>query len=498
MYYKLGQTPLISYFTHSSTVLNPKFFFKFNSKIIFYFFYFTENDCAWCRRSLQPNSTEILGPPEGPRYCSESCFSQSRRASFKRAKTCDWCRHIRHAVSYVDFQDGASQLQFCSDKCLNQYKMQLFCKETQAHLDMNPHLKEKGKISSGSLITPELWLKNCRSRSNSPNSERSHSLSPVPLTVSTPTPPPPSQQPKPLITVAPASKLMSRPVNLTPPKQSRKRRSPRIHHHQIINNNNNNNNNCTPNHNNNSKPCTVTSAQDLRINQHPVIDRSNFQNQYLSQTNFLRPPIMHGQQPPRFIHQQQPQQHHPMMSSEPPRLPPFGGGGSVPPPVTILVPYPIILPIPIPIPIPVPMSEYLKLKNKYSQPVRVTETPPENVPEPEPEPDEKVDEIEIIEGPLDFTKSKEATVSLKDDSPSPTPESPAHHQIEEMSLKISSVHSVCDDDLANQEQKLPKFKITRLHSKRIVSTVAPTIKESECSRPLRKRRRAFEESQNQK
>lgn len=113
---------------------------------------FSDIECGWCKRPVILSSIEFLATPEGPRYCSESCFSQSRRASFKRAKTCDWCKHVRHAVSYVDFQDGASQLQFCSDKCLNQYKMQIFCKETQAHLDMNPHLKEKGNGKDGKFI----------------------------------------------------------------------------------------------------------------------------------------------------------------------------------------------------------------------------------------------------------------------------------------------------------------------------------------------------------
>lgn len=106
--------------------------------------------------------------PDGLNYCSESCFTQSRRASYKRAKTCDWCKHIRHAVSYVDFHDGATQLQFCSDKCLNQYKMQIFCKETQAHLDLNPYLKDATKTSHDNLITPDLWMRNCRSRSITP------------------------------------------------------------------------------------------------------------------------------------------------------------------------------------------------------------------------------------------------------------------------------------------------------------------------------------------
>lgn len=145
-------------------------------------FDFFADDCGWCKRPVSLDSPDFLVTPEGTRYCTESCFAQCRRASFKRAKTCDWCKHIRHAVSYVDFQDGASQLQFCSDKCLNQYKMQIFCKETQAHLDMNPHLRENNNPSSNNnLITPELWMKNCRSRSTSPNSDRSkHSLSPIP------------------------------------------------------------------------------------------------------------------------------------------------------------------------------------------------------------------------------------------------------------------------------------------------------------------------------
>ena len=55
-----------------------------------------------------------LKTPGGQKsFCSELCFTQCRRANFKRNKTCDWCRHIRHTVNYVDFQDGEHQLQFC-------------------------------------------------------------------------------------------------------------------------------------------------------------------------------------------------------------------------------------------------------------------------------------------------------------------------------------------------------------------------------------------------
>ncbi|XP_058984897.1 sine oculis-binding protein homolog isoform X1 [Musca domestica] len=215
-------------------------------------------NCCWCRRPVPENAPEFLTTSDGPRYCSESCFTQSRRASFKKAKTCDWCKHIRHAVSYVDFHDGATQLQFCSDKCLNQYKMQIFCKETQAHLDMNPHLKEQGleAASNGAnLITPDLWLKNCRSRSASPAS--TVSTSPIPsscggnlaerpvMRPNSPLSPPgkltaggnnPTQHStsvsgtyKPLISVAPVSKLMSKSPGIIAsarqsPKHNRKKR----------------------------------------------------------------------------------------------------------------------------------------------------------------------------------------------------------------------------------------------------------------------------------
>lgn len=49
--------------------------------------------------------------------------------------------------------------------------MQIFCKETQAHLDLNPHLKVASKTSHDNLITPDLWMRNCRSRSITPPDE---------------------------------------------------------------------------------------------------------------------------------------------------------------------------------------------------------------------------------------------------------------------------------------------------------------------------------------
>ncbi|XP_055630917.1 sine oculis-binding protein homolog B [Toxorhynchites rutilus septentrionalis] len=381
-----------------------------------------ETICQWCRRGVPPNQTGILGTTEGTIFCSESCFSQSRRASFKRAKTCDWCRHVRHAVSYVDFQDGVTQLQFCSDKCLNQYKMQIFCNETKAHLDMNPHLKEKA-ASTGSLITPELWLKNCRSRSVSPSSDRSDSISPAPSLPLRRSPGPLSMQQapatkKPLISVAPASKLLSKSLQSSAirsiAKSTRKRRSGLRQLQQSViqsrrcsnskvdftpsNNNNNSNvlnNNLATNssHPAMSKPATVTSSvQDLRTgisiqNMTPP----KFENRDSPTTPrtplnipspFLQLPFNAGMRPP-FLPTFNPAFRFgaPSTQASMPPPPPLNNPlpnidsqnrqhppllGFPAPPVTVLVPYPIIIPLPLPIPIPIPLIDFLKASNLKS------------------------------------------------------------------------------------------------------------------------------------
>ncbi|KAF7385795.1 hypothetical protein HZH66_011637 [Vespula vulgaris] len=127
--------------------------------------------CSWCGRigeTWEPGRTNPLscGMVNAlGQFCSEACFAAGRRAAFKRARTCDWCRHVRNPISYVDFQDGESQLQFCSDKCLNQYKMNIFCRETETHLALHglTAIPSSDSGKGGGLITPELWLRNCQS-----------------------------------------------------------------------------------------------------------------------------------------------------------------------------------------------------------------------------------------------------------------------------------------------------------------------------------------------
>ncbi|GFY76991.1 sine oculis-binding protein homolog [Trichonephila inaurata madagascariensis] len=126
--------------------------------------------CAWCLKTGLKLFTLKSSSGKTKAFCSEPCFNQCRRAAFKKNRVCNWCRHVRHTVNYVDFKDGDEQLQFCSDKCLNQYKMQIFCKETQAYLQMNPHLQEESNKHAGTtnskLITPDLWLRDCQESMN--------------------------------------------------------------------------------------------------------------------------------------------------------------------------------------------------------------------------------------------------------------------------------------------------------------------------------------------
>ncbi|ENN82938.1 hypothetical protein YQE_00698, partial [Dendroctonus ponderosae] len=211
--------------------------------------------CGFCGKSVDENSSVISSSAV---FCSELCFSQSRRASFKRNKTCDWCRLARHTVSYVDCQDNAAQLQFCSEKCLNQYKMNIFCRETQAHLELHPHLHGAESTSSG-LITPDLWLKNCTSPSS--NNRSSPVLSPIgtnPSSQSFPRNLTVNSKPEhvPLISVAPSSKLLANDVKRNRTKVSKRFKK--------------------------SCPSTITSLgaatsfndipQDLRVRQTPPLD----------------------------------------------------------------------------------------------------------------------------------------------------------------------------------------------------------------------------------
>lgn len=216
-----------------------------------------------------------------------------------------------------------------------------------------------------------------------------------------------------------------------------------------------------------------------------------------------------GGQPPRFMPPFIPPSHIPSSAQTPmqdtsiPRLPIFG---APPPPVTILVPYPIVLPFPIPIPIPLPIEVFLKAaelklkRDAKEQEPTIThhvDTGASNsgfayshVATPTADsvivdsPDNSSDQ------PLDFTKAKDTEKQFQ-----------FYDESDDEENDIRDARALCVADLADegpaindddpidnsqQEPRLPKFKITRLHSRRTIT------KESDSSRPLRKRKRILD------
>lgn len=232
---------------------------------------------------------------------------------------------------------------------MNQYKMHIFCRETRAHLELHPHLHVE-EASSGTLITPDLWLKNCKS----PNTDRTPS--PIPqISITSVSPRQQEKQPQtsplPLINVAHPSKLIesseSRRNRLKALKRTRKRLP------------------ATTTCNSFTKPPINDLPQDLRIRHSPVeFDKKaeDVKPVDIVHRNKVEKPMIPKPSPANERVPTPPKSIPPTAS---PEIPPLRKTfeGLIPPP-TIIVPYPIILPLPIPIPIPIPIPGLLKKEMK--------------------------------------------------------------------------------------------------------------------------------------
>ncbi|XP_065224584.1 sine oculis-binding protein homolog isoform X2 [Planococcus citri] len=355
--------------------------------------------CGWCHKIGPVKCFTFKMANCNKVFCSEVCFTHYRRANFKRNKTCDWCRHVRHTVNYVDLQDGDSQYQFCSDKCLNQFKLDIFCQETKEHLEMHPHHQEQLQNLEGTslstLITPDLWLKNCASP---PRSDKSRSSTP-PINVS-----PDDESPNTSLTIElrkeyatlpdePASKKKCKRYSneVIKKKKSKKLvnklRPLQLHKVDETLKSSQTHTEPTPpripfypNFSSmlpppNAAAATNNTPEYLQRPQYfqplatpavtpsrpsvsaPVVGRSSLANSQI-------PPLLPITRPPQIINQ------NPQPVSQPPPPPqvlPVAAANaaqnsapkSILPPPTVLVPYPIVLPIPIPIPIPIPLPIFL-------------------------------------------------------------------------------------------------------------------------------------------
>lgn len=326
-------------------------------------------------------------------------------------QVCDWCKHIRHTKEYLDFGAGERRLQFCSAKCLNQYKMDIFYKETQAALpgalcNAGHGAGGEGKLEcSGGvqLLTPESWgtpLSDLRRKAPSPGGpsttsalapSSSSATSPLdtaavcsPSSSSSakiPTPRPhesPTLPPPPVPTLHPPVGVPSGspPMVMTPRGPMP---LPLFMEHQMM---------------------QQIRPPFLRPSAHPAGPNSPLSNPIIPG---IGPPA-----PPRTIGPASSPMHRPLLSPHvhpssnpnPGMMPPHPGlpmpglspfppvnmmpNGRIPlppmmnfgmpslaplvPPPTLLVPYPVIVPLPVPIPIPIPIP--LSPKASRDQPER--------------------------------------------------------------------------------------------------------------------------------
>lgn len=224
--------------------------------------------------------------------------------------------------------------------------MHIFCRETQAHLELHPHLHGPD-LTSGSLITPDLWLKNCTSpqlNSSSPAaSPKAADISSQNVKKQEVLP-----EPLPLISVAPSSKLLATDVKRTRSKTSRRVKK--------------------------GCPSTITSLcatttttfsdipEDLRVRQTPPADEVSVETCNLKTS----PKTENSNDIRTSIYESSDFQKHMNEIPNEAKLTPSNARailGNILPPPTTFVPYPVILPLPIPVPIPIPIPKMFKSNN---------------------------------------------------------------------------------------------------------------------------------------
>lgn len=124
--------------------------------------------CDWCRNKLNSNQFTMRSEVDQKvrSFCTERCFSQYRRAAFKKSKICDWCRKSPLAADSggmrtISMMEKNNQLNFCDEQCLGQYKMNMFCQEARAQLALLPDALKKimsGQSNAVATKSAELWL----------------------------------------------------------------------------------------------------------------------------------------------------------------------------------------------------------------------------------------------------------------------------------------------------------------------------------------------------
>ncbi|KAI1241041.1 hypothetical protein IHE44_0009500 [Lamprotornis superbus] len=335
-----------------------------------------------------------------------SASAEVRNKALDDSGVCDWCKHIRHTKEYLDFGDGERRLQFCSAKCLNQYKMDIFYKETQANLPaglcstLHPPVENKAEGTGVQLLTPDSWnipLADARRKAPSPASAAGQIQGPGPSASTTASPsdtancsvtkiPTPVPKPIPISenpNIPPVS--VQPPASIVPPIGVPPRSPPMVMT------------------NRGPVPLPIFMEQQIMQQIRPPFIRGpphHASNPNSPLSNPMIPGIGPPPGGPRNMGPTSSPMHRPMLSphihppttptmpgNPPGLLPPPPPGAPLPslpfppvsmmpngpmpmpqmmnfglpslaplvPPPTLLVPYPVIVPLPVPIPIPIPI-----------------------------------------------------------------------------------------------------------------------------------------------
>lgn len=289
---------------------------------------------------------------------------------------------------------------FDSDKCLNQFKLDIFCQETKEHLEIHPHHQEQlqnmESTSLSTLITPDLWLKNCTSP---PSSDKSRSSTPLNILPSSPNSSICADTKSKELVISPSDepvkkkckKYFNDSSNSVKRKKTKKSTAKSLYSTQ--------NQKCDDAINV-PKSSQTTSESTPRIPFYPnfssMLPAGILPPDYLHRSQYFQsvspsnncssprqptPSITRNSfnnlQIPPLLPISRTSQISNSNSSQrppPPSIPPTTpistpisqntANKSLLPPPTVLVPYPIILPLPIPIPIPIPLPIFLNDSNK--------------------------------------------------------------------------------------------------------------------------------------
>lgn len=282
---------------------------------------------------------------------------------------------MRHTKEYLDFGSGDERLQFCSTKCLNQYKMDIFYREARAALITsspsrpNQEGRADSVVTGQKLLTPESW------NSSTSVGERHHkNASPKEPTIIHTSSETPSISP-------PEASFSNSKVHVAGLRTMERTMQPVLHSPAVV---------VSPKPASlHPPPPTHTTLEHQTVPQIPMpFIRPPLHAQSLKSplanplrhpgpasspihrpphSPHLQPPTSSSVNPPGLIHPFPgayfPGLHSPplnMMPRGPVPVPQYLNFG-IPtfspllPQPTVLVPYPIIVPLPVPIPIPIPI-----------------------------------------------------------------------------------------------------------------------------------------------